>query len=231
MSVLALIVVIVLSALIIKVGSISLRMTGIDRETARFQSLSAFTGTGFTTTEAENIVNHPQRRRIIKALMVLGNVGVVTVVAMLFLSFRGGSLHDSLAKIGYLGLALITLVVFSLFRGLENVLDGFLEKRLKHITQFSMGGFSEIMRLASGYGIAEVGIAAGHPLHGKKLFESDLSRKDILILAIKRGIHLIPTPKANEAIEPGDKLVCFGLIRNLVEVAENAGEPAGGAGS
>lgn len=220
MSILALVVVIFLSALIIKVGSIALRMTGIDRETSRFQSLSAFTGTGFTTTEAENIVNHPQRRKIVKILMLLGNVGIITVVATVFLSFRGDNLNESLAKIGVLGVVLIVLLIISLAKGLENVIDRFIEKRLSRVTHFSMGGFSEIARLASGYGIAEVSIRTGHPLGGKRLFESNLSQSDIMVLAIKRGMRLIPTPKANEAIESGDKLLCFGLLKNLTTVAK-----------
>lgn len=226
MSIVALIFVIVFSALIIKVGSIALRMTGIDRETARFQSLSAFTGTGFTTTEAENIVNHPQRRRIVKALMLFGNIGIVTVVAMLFISFRGGTLNDSLTKVGLLGIVIIVLLIASLVKGLENVLDRFIERRLSRMTQLSMGGFSEIIKLASGYGIAEVSIRAGHPLAGKKLYESDLTQSDIMVLAVKRGIHLIPTPKANEQIEPGDRLICFGLLKNLTTVA-TADSPTG----
>ncbi len=219
MSILALVFVIFLSAMIIKVGSIALRMTGIDKETSRFQSLSAFTGTGFTTTEAENIVNHPQRRKIVKTLMLLGNIGIITVVATLFLSFRENSLSESLAKIGVLGIVLIVLIVLSLVKGLENVVDRFIEKRLSRMTQFSMGGFSEIARLARGYGIAEVSIRAGNPLGGKKLFESNLSQSDIMVLAIKRGVQLIPTPKANEVIETGDKLLCFGRLKNLTTIA------------
>ncbi|HUV35770.1 MAG TPA: TrkA C-terminal domain-containing protein [Patescibacteria group bacterium] len=228
MSILALIVVIFISALIIKIGSTALRMTGIDKETARFQSLSAFTGTGFTTTEAENIVNHPTRRKIVKALMLLGNIGIISVVTTVFLSFRGATLTDSLANIGAIGAVAIVLLLVSLAKGLENMLDRFIEKRLSRMTHFSMGGFSEIVKLASGYGIAEVSIQAGHPITGKKLFESNLSQSNIMVLAIKRGIHLIPTPRANETIEPGDKLLCFGLLKNLATVASSEAPPGVG---
>jgi hypothetical protein len=227
MSLFALIIVIMLSALIIKVGTIALRMTGIDKATASFQSLSAFTGTGFTTSEAENIVNNNQRKRVIKALMVLGNVGIVSAVTMLILSFRGGTFMESLTKIGILGLAAGALIFFSLLKGLENVLDSFIEKRLSKMTHFSLGTFHEIIRLASGYGIAEVSISADHPLASKKLYESELSSSNILVLAVKRGFHLIAAPKAEERIEPGDKLVCFGLLKNLAKVAvETAKDPA-----
>ncbi|UCF04709.1 MAG: TrkA C-terminal domain-containing protein [bacterium] len=200
-------------------------MTGLDKETSAFQSLSAFTGTGFTTTEAENIVNHYKRRKIIKALMILGNIGIISTVAMLILSFRGVTLTESLTKLGIIGLAALALLIFSVARGLDNLLESFIEKRLSKMKLFSMGAFSEIIRLASGYGIVELTVTPEHDLAGRQLYESNLSGRDILVLAIKRGFHIITTPKAAERIEPGDKLVCFGLLRSLSEIAEQ--RPAG----
>ena len=219
MTLIALVLVIILSALIIKIGAIALRMTGIDKEYANFQALSAFSGTGFTTTEAENIVNHPQRRRVIKVLMILGNIGIISAISTLIISFRGGTLSESATKLAVLGITVIAILIFSLARGFENVLSSFIEKRLSKMTHFSMGTFSEMIRLASGYGIAEIRISDDHKLAGKQLYESSLTQSNILVLAIKRGFHLIATPKADESIQPGDRLVCFGNLKNISEVA------------
>ncbi|MDY6843439.1 MAG: hypothetical protein SVW57_05045 [Thermodesulfobacteriota bacterium] len=52
----------------------------MDEKKARFQALSAFSGTGFTTKETESIMNHPQRRRIITWIMILGNAGIVSII-------------------------------------------------------------------------------------------------------------------------------------------------------
>jgi len=49
--VLATLLVVPTSFLIVWAAAIALMMTGIDEERARFQALSAFTGTGFTTRE------------------------------------------------------------------------------------------------------------------------------------------------------------------------------------
>ena len=65
--------VIIISFLVIRAGTIALMMTGMDRKKASFQALSAFTRAGFTTREAEAVVNNPQRRRIITWLIILGN--------------------------------------------------------------------------------------------------------------------------------------------------------------
>jgi hypothetical protein len=220
MSLVILIVVILISALIVKVGAIALRMTGIDRETAAFQALSAFTGTGFTTSEAENIVNHPRRRKVLKALMILGNAGIVTALAMLFLSLQGSNVTNALAKFGVIGLIGLALLAFPLSKGLDSLLENFIMKRLSRSTHFSMGAFNQIMSLARGYGIAEVLVRASDSLAGKTLSESGLTSSDVLVLAIRRGHGMIPTPKAGETIHPDDRLVCFGPLNNIVAAVE-----------
>ena len=48
---------ILISFLFVRAASIAFMMTGLDKNKARFQALSAFSGTGFTTKEAESIVN------------------------------------------------------------------------------------------------------------------------------------------------------------------------------
>lgn len=52
-AVLALIVAVPLSLLVIQTGTIAPGRTGLSREVARFQAISAFSGAGFTTDEAE----------------------------------------------------------------------------------------------------------------------------------------------------------------------------------
>ena len=79
--------VIFFSFLIVRAAAIALMMTGMDRKRAVFQALSAFSGTGFTTKEAESVVNNPLRRRIVSWLMILGNAGIVTVIITATSSF------------------------------------------------------------------------------------------------------------------------------------------------
>lgn len=69
----SLLLVIALSLLFVRVGAIALTMTGISEDVAKFQALSAFSGAGFTTGEAENVVNGPARRRIIAMLIRAGS--------------------------------------------------------------------------------------------------------------------------------------------------------------
>ncbi len=75
-AVILIIATLVLSLTITRIGAVALMLTGISAESARFQARSAFSGVGFTTTEAVAVVNHPVRRRIVMVLMLMGNVGV-----------------------------------------------------------------------------------------------------------------------------------------------------------
>ena len=78
---------IVISLLIVRAGAIALMMTGMSFDKAKFQALSAFSGTGFTTHEAERVVNNARRRKIVSWLMILGNAGIVTVIVTATSSF------------------------------------------------------------------------------------------------------------------------------------------------
>src|SRR5215212_9226871 len=85
-AVIAVLITVSVSLLITRIGTTALVHTGLSREVARFQARSAFFGVGFTTSEAESVVNHPVRRRIVLWLVLLGNAGIVTVLASVVLS-------------------------------------------------------------------------------------------------------------------------------------------------
>ena len=88
MNVLLFIIMITISFVAVRIGAIAFQLTGLEWSLAKFQSLSCFTGTGFTTKEAELITGNPQRRRIASILMIMGNAGLVTMIATFANSLR-----------------------------------------------------------------------------------------------------------------------------------------------
>jgi Trk-type K+ transport system membrane component len=72
---------------VVKLGSIAFQFTGLEPKMAMFQSLSAFTNTGFTTSAAENVVKNRKRRIIATVLIILGYIGIVGVIVTLIRSF------------------------------------------------------------------------------------------------------------------------------------------------
>jgi Trk-type K+ transport system membrane component len=76
-----------ITVLVVKAGSVALRLTGMDEHRANFQAISAVTGTGFTTRESELVVADPVRRKIVSFLMIFGNVAIVMLISLLVGSF------------------------------------------------------------------------------------------------------------------------------------------------
>jgi len=107
-----LLVTILVSFIVVRIGGFALQLTGIEGDVARFQALSAFSGTGFTTTEAERVVRHRTRRRIVTILIILGNAGLVTIIATLVATFTQVTDYSWF----FIRLAIIIVAILILYR-------------------------------------------------------------------------------------------------------------------
>ena len=215
MSVVLLIVFICISYLVVRIGAIALEMTGMERSRARFQALSAFSGTGFTTKEAELVVNHPRRRKIVTYLMILGNAGIVSVIATFVLSLRQtGTFRPSL------NLVIIAASLFILYRvashqKLAKRLTQKIRETLREKLHFQKVHVEELLQQSDGYGIASILIGRRSKVAGLTLSESGFKEKDLMILSVERDEEVIPVPKAQTKIRVGDRLICYGKLENL----------------
>lgn len=71
------------------------------------------------------------------------------------------------------------------------------------------------LTLKSGYGVTEFVVDKKSELAGKKIGDTNLRDREILILNIERGGVVIPAPHGNQDIMVGDKLFCFGKTLTL----------------
>lgn len=109
----SLLIIILLSVIVVRVGAVALELTGLSKEVASFQAQSAFSGVGFTTQESELIVNHPLRRRIIRILIMLGSAGFTTAIATLVLTFVGERGKDLFIRLLILLVGIIILFLLA----------------------------------------------------------------------------------------------------------------------
>lgn len=75
------------------------------------------------------------------------------------------------------------------------------------------------LTVSRGYGVTEIHIPEGSEFVGKSIGESGLRERDLNVLTLRRGTTTIPNPKTSRALEPEDRLLCFGkleLMRDLV---------------
>ena len=154
---LSIFVVLSLSVFVVRVASVSLRLTGLDDSSARFQALSAFTGTGFTTTESESIVNYPLRRRIAGLLMIIGNLGFVSVFATLVVSLvqTEGDPEAVFVQVAWLlgGLALLWFLMLN--KVADRALCALIGRVLNATTLLGRRRFHRLLQLGDGMSVCE----------------------------------------------------------------------------
>lgn len=73
----------------------------------------------------------------------------------------------------------------------------------------------ERLRLTGGYGIVEFPVRNMPQLADKALRETDFTARNIHVMSITRRNAVIPNPKGDEVIREGDKLLCYGELREL----------------
>jgi len=218
LSVFILLFTIVILAVIIEVAAIALKVTGLAMEQARFQALSAITSTGFTTSEAELIVNHPVRRRISMWLMVFGYVGLAFIITSL-VGFFGNQPPPS----HYIIAAILAVVVYRLGtdRWLIGLIDRHIEARL--VQSIERQPISEVLRLGQDYRVAEMCLQDTEGITGTTLGEIKLRERGIMVLAIKRGTDIVHAPHGRHSLRAGDVLVVYGHKAAIDELQDIAG--------
>jgi len=223
----ALLVIILVSLLAVRVGSTALMMTGLSWDTASFQSYSAFFGVGFTTREAEMVVNHPVRRRIIRDLILAGNVGLTSALATLVATLmQHPDTAHPLILIGCL--VGVIVLMFYLFRvgWLQRSIDRLIQRALEQTGLVRVLDYELLLRIQSGYCVSEIELLADTLIVDKTLRESRPWDHGVVILAIKRDGKTVPgLPGPHECLRAGDLLTVYGEEQNVKAMLQSLPEP------
>lgn len=198
---LSIFVILSLSVFVIRVASVALRVTGLADSSARFQALSAFTGTGFTTSEAESVVNYPVRRSIVSMLMIVGNMGLVTVLATLVVSLvrTDGDITAVVVQLGWLLGGLAVLWFLMLNERADRILCAVIGGVLESATFLGTRGFHRLLQVSDGYSVCEHPVALRYLDDNGGVSENHLAALDLVLLAIRSA--------EGESVE---RLVLFG---------------------
>jgi len=233
-AVITLLLVLVLSLVVIRIATVGLTMTGLSRDLAQFQALSAFTGSGFTTREAEQIVNHPVRRRIVMHLMLLGNAGIVTAIPLVLLSFL--NLHpgetSSLGipesttwtdtwwfRVEILAGGVLLLWLLASSRYVERLMWRVNTWALRRWTGIDVQDYTGLLRVARDYSVSELLVHEDDWLSGHTLLELQLASEGILVLGVERADgQYIGAPRGQTRIEANDRLILYGRQPTLMSL-------------
>ena len=215
-----LLITILISFIIVRIGGFALQLTGIEPEIARFQALSAFSGTGFTTREAERVVGHRTRRRIVTALIILGNAGTVTVIATLVASFTqvGGYAWF------FIRLAIIVAGIVGLYQLIirsnvgQRILDRLQRPIVNRILRVAPVT-EEIFHVEKDWAISLVMMKGSSKSVGQSV--TDVTAEgDIEILGINRAGTYLTRPDKEEKIVEGDRLLVYANRRAVRRILD-----------
>jgi hypothetical protein len=226
LAIVSLLSVLALSFLIVRIGTVALTMTGLSEEVASFQSLSAFSGAGFTTDEAESVLVITTRRRIIKVLIRLGSAGIVTVISSLILSFAGAD-QQTYRRMGILVFGLIVLIWLSRSRWFQSIRTPLIRAALRRTGALDLSDYASLLHVREGYTVAEMEVRPGSWLADRTLAELRLRAEGVSVLGVVQPDgEYIGTPPPQHRFQAGDWLLTYGRNARLEELSRRPRDDA-----
>ncbi|MCO6437562.1 MAG: TrkA C-terminal domain-containing protein [Phycisphaerae bacterium] len=226
----SLLVALSISILINRIATAALTHTGLSRESARFQARSAFSGVGFTTNEAENVVNHPVRRKILMFLMLLGNAGIITVISSMILTFVDPRNSESslLLRAAVIVAGIAVLWTASYSKWLDQHLSRIIRWALARWTDLDVRDYASLLHLGGDYSVMELLVQPNDWMSGRTLAELGLREEGVLVLGIQpRSDAYVGAPTRNTRIHPGDTMLLYGRDRTLASLDRRKKEIGG----
>jgi hypothetical protein len=227
----SLLLVLALSLLVTRVATVALTLTGLSKDSARFQARSAFTGAGFTTTESELVVRHPVRRRIVMLLMLLGNAGIVAAVGSLLLTFVAtGEAVPGWVRLLLLGAGIAVLFVLATSRFVDRLISRMTTRAIQRWKSLDVSDYAELLHLGGEYKVVELPVRDGDWVSGRTLSDLKLRREGMMTLAVQRADGtFLGVPPMDSRLQPGDTLIVYGRADALAGLERRRASAAGEA--
>ncbi len=221
-AVVTLVVIAMVSLLAVRAGSTALMMTGLSWDAASFQSYSAFFGVGFTTREAELVVNHPVRRRIIRDLILAGNIGLTSALATLVATLvQDSSGFRPLLVVGGLIIGLALLLYLTRVSWVQHAIDRTIQHTLEKTGLVRVMDYELLLRIQHGFVVSEVDITATTPIADQTLSQSRPWDHGVVILAVKTdGKANEGLPTASTVLHVGDVVTVYGEEHHIKRLFE-----------
>jgi K+/H+ antiporter YhaU regulatory subunit KhtT len=220
--IIVLLLTIFISMVVNRIATVALSFTGMSKEMARFQARSAFSTVGFTTSEAESVVRHPVRRRIIMLLMLMGNVGLVTVLASLMgsvVQIYEDSAYPLVLNLFILVCGLVLIWALASSTWLDHKLSHAVTWALNKYTRLEAYDFMELLNLEEGYIVTEMSVEEGDWLVGRKLSDLRLADGGVHVLGLRRRDgEFAGAPTGPTFVRKGDIMILYGAREDVVRL-------------
>ncbi len=226
--VIALSLIAVAAYIIIHTAAMALEMTGVSRDVARFQALSAFFGVGFTTSESELVVDHPARRRIIRDLIIIGNIGILSIIGSVVATLVNSDPEDVPGRMGLIVAVLIALYFVRRLRIINTVVDRIVRATLERSGVVRVLDYERLLGIRRGFSVSEVFIEPDSWLVDKTLMEAKLHDEGINVLAVlTRDGKYHATPNRDTRLRARQTIIAYGRDEAIHRLAARQGGESG----
>lgn len=228
-AIITLLLIVALSMLVTRIATTALILTGLSRQSARFQARSALTGAGFTTGESEHVVNHPVRRRIVMMLMLVGSAGIVSAIASLSVSFVGEIDKGEVAlRLGILLGGVVGLLLLAKNERVDLWLQRAIGRLLRRHSDLEIRDYAALLHVHGEYSVSELEIQEADWIAGRTLAELALSDEGVLVLGVQRGAQAyLGAPRGDTRIAAGDVLIVYGPGHRIEDLDRRPKGPEG----
>ena len=219
-AIISLLMILYLSLLVNRLATIALTHTGMSDESARLQARSALSGCGFTTSESENMVIHPVRRRILLMMMLFGNVGVIATLASVILGFiNNAAAYDNIrVKLAILIPGLILLWMMSNSKRFADLISSLFKRLLNASPDFQINDYIHLYHLDQEHKLAEIYIAVNHPCCNEPA--ALVAAHGLMLLGIRSSTGgYLSNPPPETIINENSCLIVYGHDRQIAELS------------
>ena len=163
-------------------------------------------------------MNNAQRRKIVSWLMVMGNVGIVTVIVTATSSFTNAKGNDVALNVLVLLAGVAVIVVIARHTSFFRRWETFAQARLAKLKIFDEDTtVDELLHISEGYGVARIQLLESSEFVGKSLSEINDDLTNSFVLGIERDKEWLPTPRLNRKLMVDDYLVIYGKLEELAD--------------
>ena len=221
--------VIAISIFINRIATKALMLTGLSRDVAELQARSITTGTGYTTDEAESLLAHPVRRRMVMMLMLIQNAGLVTVISTFILSFvNTGTAGIALQRAIILIVGIGILIFLSQNNWVEDQLEKLIDWMLDKYTELNVIDYHTMLNLHQGYTVSKFTVKENTWLAGKNLEELDLQAEGVMVLCMESNDGEVNcAPGGKDKLQPNDKILVYAKEDSLMELKNRLNDDIG----
>lgn len=208
--------------IIVEVFVMLFRITGLTDEKARFQVISMLTNSGYTTREAELIINSKTRRKLARFVMIFGyafTVTIVSAVVNIFLQFRNTFTGGAVAFIPLFITVLIILFFVKRNNWIKKILDKLIDKTAKNFLYHEDKNTIIIIDDYANLVMAKIEIKIlPEQLKNIELYKSNIKSEYGINVILKKTGNTEILPDGNTIFNIGDVVVVIGQEKKIREV-------------